>query len=51
LSTFLVPAFFPSPTFDSGLDLGRTFVLVFRNALLLCATSSLLRTAVKLGTN
>ena len=51
LSTFLVPAFFPSPTFDSGLDLGRTFVLVFRNALLLCATWSLLRTAVKLATN
>jgi hypothetical protein len=47
-STFLVPAFFPSPTFDDGLDLGRTFVLVFRNVLLLCATWSLLRTAVRL---
>jgi hypothetical protein len=48
-STFLVPAFFPSPTFDGGLDLGRTFVLVFRNVLLLCATWSLLRTAVRLA--
>jgi hypothetical protein len=48
-STFLVPAFFPSPTFDGGLDLGRTFVLVFRNVLLLYATWSLLRTAVRLA--
>jgi hypothetical protein len=43
LSTFLVPAFFPSRTFDSGLDLGRTLILVFRNALLLCATWILAR--------
>ena len=49
LSTFLVPAFFPSPTFDGGLDLGRTFVLVLRNVLLLYATWSLLRTAVRLA--
>ena len=48
-STFLVPAFFPSPTFDSGLDLGRTLVLVFRNVLLLYATWSLLQTAVRLA--
>jgi hypothetical protein len=43
LSTFLVPAFFPSPTFDSGLDLGRTLVLVLRNVLLLYATWMLFR--------
>ena len=49
VSTFLVPAFFPSPTFDSGLDLGRTLVLVFRNVLLLYATWSLVRTAVRLA--
>jgi len=48
-SAFLVPAFFPSPTFDGGLDLGRTFVLVLRNVLLLYATWSLLRTAVRLA--
>ena len=47
-STFLVPAFDPSPTFDSGLDLGRTLVLVFRNVLLLYATWSLAQTAVRL---
>ena len=49
ISTFLVPAFFPSPTFDSGLDLGRTLVLVLRNVLLLCATWSLARTALRLA--
>ena len=49
VSTCLVPAFFPSPTFDSGLDLGRTLVLVFRNVLLLYATWSLVRTAVRLS--
>ena len=49
VSTFLVPAFFPSPTFDSGLDLGRTLVLVLRNVLLLYATWSLARTAVRLA--
>ena len=49
LSTFCVPAFFPSPTFDSGLDLGRTLVLVLRNVLLLYATWSLVRTAVRLA--
>ena len=49
VSTYLVPAFFPSPTFDSGLDLGRTLVLVFRNVLLLHATGSLVRTAVRLA--
>jgi hypothetical protein len=49
VSTFLVPAFFPSPTFDSGLDLGRTLVLVLRNVLLLYATWSLVRTAVRLA--
>ena len=48
-STFLVPAFDPSPTFDSGLDLGRTLVLVFRNVLLLYATWSLAQTAVRLA--
>ena len=48
-STFVVPAFFPSPTFDSGLDLGRTLVLVLRNLLLLYATWSLVRTAVRLA--
>ena len=48
-STFLVPAFFPSPTFDSGLDLGRTLVVVFRNVLLLYATWSLLQTAMRLA--
>jgi hypothetical protein len=49
LSTFLVPAFFPSPTFDRGLDPGRTLVLVLRNVLLLYATWSLARTAVRLA--
>jgi len=44
-----VPAFDPSPTFDSGLDLGRTLVLVFRNVLLLYATWSLAQTAVRLA--
>jgi hypothetical protein len=48
-STFLVPAFSPSPTFDSGLDLGRTLVMVFRNLLLLYAAWRLLRTAVRLA--
>lgn len=43
VSTFLVPAFFPSPTFDSGLDLGRTMVLLLRNVLLLYAAWSLAR--------
>jgi hypothetical protein len=46
-STFLVPAFFPSPTFDSGLDLGRTLVLVLRNGLLLYASWSLFRSAAR----
>jgi hypothetical protein len=49
LSAFLVPAFFPSRTFDSGLDLGRTLVLVLRNVLLLCATWGLVRTALRLA--
>jgi hypothetical protein len=49
VSTFLVPAFFPSPTFDGGLDFGRTLVLVLRNLLLLYATWSLARTAVRLA--
>jgi uncharacterized membrane protein len=49
LSTFLVPAFFPSATFDSGLDLGRTLVLVLRNVLLLYATWRLLQTVVRLA--
>jgi hypothetical protein len=48
-STFLVPAFTPSPTFDTGLDLGRTLVLVFRNVLLLYATWRLLQTAMRLA--
>jgi len=48
-STFLVPVFDPSPTFDSGLDLGRTLVLVLRNVLLLYATWRLLQTAVRLA--
>jgi len=48
-STFLVPAFSPSPTFDTGLDLGRTLVMVFRNALLLYATWGLAHTAVGLA--
>ena len=46
ISTFLVPAFFPSPTFDTGLDFGRTMVLLLRNALLLYATWSLARAAL-----
>jgi len=49
VSTYLVPAFFPSPTFDSGLDLGRSLVLMLRNVLLLCATWSLVRTAIRLA--
>jgi hypothetical protein len=49
VSTFLVPVFTPSPTFDRGLDLGRTLVLVSRNLLLLYATWSLLQTAVRLA--
>ena len=48
-SAFLVPVIFPSPTFDSGLDLGRTLVLVFRNVLLLYAVWSLLKTSVRLA--
>ena len=48
-STLLVPAFTPSPTFDSGLDLGRTLVLVLRNVLLLYATWRLVQTAVRLA--
>ncbi len=46
LTTFLVPVFFPSPTYDTGLDLGRTAVLVARNVLLLYATWCLWRAVV-----
>ena len=37
LATFLVPGFYPSQAFATGLDLGRTIVLVVRNALLIYA--------------
>ena len=50
-STFLVPVFFPHRTFFTGLDLGRTLVLVLRNVLLLYATWSLVKTAVRLATD
>jgi hypothetical protein len=33
-ANYVVPVFYPSRTFSTGLDLPRTFVLVFRNALL-----------------
>ena len=35
LANYVVPIFYPSRTFTPGLDLARTFVLVFRNALLI----------------
>jgi hypothetical protein len=47
VSGFLVPAFFPSRTFDTGLDLGRTLVLVARNGLLVYATTSLWRAMLR----
>ena len=40
-SGLLVPVFFPSRTFDTGLDLGRTIVLAIRNGLLVYALWSL----------
>lgn len=46
LATFLVPIFYPSRTFTPGLDLGRTVVLVVRNALLIYATWSLTKVVV-----
>jgi hypothetical protein len=49
ISTFLVPVFFPHRTFATGLDLGRTLVLVVRNLLLLYATWRLLQTALRLA--
>ena len=48
VGTLLVPAFFPSPTFDTGLDLGRTLVLVLRNGLLLAASWLLFRAVSRL---
>ena len=47
LSGLLVPAFFPSPTFDTGLDLGRTLVLALRNGLLVYALWCLWKTALQ----
>jgi len=47
LSGLLVPAFFPSRTFDTGLDLGRTFVLVIRNGLLAYGVACLWRAVTR----
>lgn len=46
LATFLVPVFYPSQAFATGLDLGRTIVLVVRNALLIYAAWSLAKAVV-----
>ena len=49
IRTFLVPVFFPHRTFATGLDLGWTLVLVFRNVLLLYATWRLVKTALRVA--
>jgi hypothetical protein len=46
LATFLVPVFYPSQAFATGLDLGRTIVLVIRNALLIYAAWRLSKAVV-----
>ena len=46
LANFLVPVFYPSRTFTPGLDLGRTIVLVVRNALLIYAAWCLSKAVV-----
>ncbi len=45
-ANYLVPVFYPSRTFTPGLDLGRTIVLVFRNALLIYAVWCLSKAVV-----